>query len=640
MGASVVRLGRACTAALLLSFSVVTVNGVFASCLTTLLLLVPCLLMTLLVELLARHTAPLVHRLRPALLLALVALYVFLFGAWLSNVWLIDSALQKRTLIGYALSAIVAVGVTVLARRILRMSLVGRMLLSARFWLSCSVLLGLTVSLLDTSFLPEHYWLFHVGMLGIGCSVSALVAYQLVGSVRAASWACGLALAAGAAFAVKSARGQAHDVYVTTVTHSTLQRRVLLLAREAFDRDHDGFSAVLEGGDCDDADAAAYPLSLKGRDCLGWIDPRQGSRLRALPDKSADHGPLLIVLVTVDALRCHDVVPGELDFREACSNLAALGREGRSRDDAHTTFPSTGHAIGALHSAKPFFRRTDNGRGFLAAWMGEQGRYTHAISTHMNQMLPVIAHSFQSVDTDLQAVALAGSSVTSSQVTDRTLRAVDQAVAGNRKTFLWSHYYDPHAPYVATPGSPWAISSNRERYLVEVRRVDSELKRLAQGIAARTDSALVLITADHGEEFEEKAARNHGATLDEAATRVPMVLWSPSHSLLPMHADMPASLVEVAPFLASLVSGDAFVSLGEAFFWTSANTRRIVGLYADGKKVTYNESLNLLELFDVTRDIGEVRNLAAEQPQLRQMLGARLARYLVSQAGHADASDD
>jgi len=640
---SLLLLGRACAAALLLSFSVVLASGVLSCCLGALLLLGPSLAVVLVVELVARSPRRLPWLSRARLLLILLAVYVFLFGAWLSNVCLIDSALQKRTLIGYGISALVALGSTALVRRLLRGSLADTLSTAeaSNFWLGCCVLVGVTVSWLDTSFLPEGYWLFHVAMLGIGCVVYSLLSHQLISSIRKAGLASCLMLAAFTALVVTTARGRAHEVYVTMSSNSTLLRRTLLLSRAVFDRDGDGFSGILEGGDCDDSDPKAYPLSLAGRDCLGWIDRRQRPPLFTLPAKVVDRGPLLIVLVTVDALRCHDVVPGEKSFQDACAELRVLGRAGRSREDAHTNFPSTGHAIGGLHSATPFFRSEDKTRVLLADWMGKQGRYTHAISTHRNQLPPYIARSFQSVDTDLQAVAVKGSTVTSAQVTERTLRAVDDAIAGQRKTFLWSHYYDPHAPYVGTPGSPWAISSNRERYFMEVRRVSSELARLAAGIASRTDSALVLITADHGEEFEEKAARNHGATLDEAATRIPMMLWSPSPARLPADSDLPASLAEVAPFLASLVSGQRFVSFDEAFLWTGSNALRIVGFYSGHKKLTYNEGLNLVELFDLSQDPGERRNLATERVALRQALGARLARYLIEPAiPRSDAGDE
>lgn len=644
MGNLLLRLGRVCAAALLLSFSVVWSNSVLTASLGTLLLLAPSLLVVVTAELVAARAIRVPWLSRARLLLVLVALYVFLFGAWLSNVCLIDSALQKRTLIGYAISGLLALASTMLVRRLLRVPSVARPLGSAStssLWLGCCVLLGVTVSLLDTSFLPEGYWRFHVAMLGIGCVVYSLLSHHLIASIRRARVACGVALLAFAALGVAMARGRAHEVYVSMSSSSTLQRRALLLARAALDRDGDGFSGVLEGGDCDDSDPAAYPLSLVGRDCLGWVGKQPPVPLATLPAKVLDQGPLLIVLVTVDALRCHDVVAGEHVFRDACADLVALGRTGRSREDAHTNFPSTVYAIGGLHSALPFFRSPDKARVLLADWMGQQGRYTQAIATHRNQMPPYIARSFRRVDRSLQAVAVQGSAVTSAQVTQRTLGAVDEAIAGRRNTFLWAHYYDPHAPYVATPGSPWALASNRERYVTEVRRVSAEITRLTAGIASRTDSAVVLITADHGEEFEEKAARNHGATLDEGAIRVPMMLWSPSQSRLATDSDLPASLAEVAPFLASLVSGQRFASAGESFFWTGINAVRIVGYYRDGKKLTYNEALNLVELFDVRQDPGELRNLAAERPELRQELGARLARYLVAPAtARAEAGEE
>src|SRR5207253_2536424 len=83
-----------------------------------------------------------------------------------------------------------------------------------------------------------------------------------------------LGTAAGAtalALAFPGLIGSTSAVRLAVAPPGTVYRSLVLEARRLRDRDGDGHSAWLGGGDCDDGDARAYPLSFAGRDCLGWV---------------------------------------------------------------------------------------------------------------------------------------------------------------------------------------------------------------------------------------------------------------------------------------------------------------------------------------------------------------------------------
>lgn len=116
-----------------------------------------------------------------------------------------------------------------------------------------------------------------------------------------------------------------------------------------------------------------------------------------------------------------------------------------------------------------------------------------------------------------------------------------------RRFFLYVHYVDPHDPYV--PRKPWAggryvqprqiergrfpmddatLQQLRDQYDGEIAEVDREIEHLLaelrkRGLLKRT---LVVVTADHGEEFGEHGGLTHGHTLYEEVLRVPFLLWS------------------------------------------------------------------------------------------------------------------
>jgi arylsulfatase A-like enzyme len=149
--------------------------------------------------------------------------------------------------------------------------------------------------------------------------------------------------------------------------------------------------------------------------------------------------------------------------------------------------------------------------------------------------------------------------------------------------FLFLQYMEPHAPYQppapfraqAAPdvsdetmrrandllvGLQWSaltaadVAALSSLYDGEVAAVDAELRTLFEGLEERgvLDGALVLVTADHGEEFREHGPMAHGFTLYNQAIRVPLVVvgtpFPPGVTV-----DSNVSLLDVAPTVLGLV---------------------------------------------------------------------------------------
>lgn len=553
---------------------------------------------------------------------------VFALGAYIANAALVDDPLQVATLLGCGMAGAAALLTMVIAHFTLRGSQLGHALdLLPAERVVAPVSLGAAFGLvaLDSSFLAEGYVAFHLVLLAMAMACLAIFAALGVRHARGRKLASLMTLAVLGSSALEVSVMPAGPTYDQMASSATLGRRLLLLARRALDRDGDGFAAALGGGDCDDDDARAFPLSSKGRDCLQWVGrqpPVVVSQSTAAPT-SASVGPRVILLVTVDALRCDSGSPAFAGLPKLCPKLEELARAGRQQAMAHTTYPSTSHATLSLHEGTFYAGGT---RTLLADEMKAHGRTTHAVSTHAKQMPPVIARSFDSVDRTLQARTANGSASTSAQVTERTLDWFKANRAG--PVFIWAHYYDPHSPYVDPPGSHSALTPATTRYAAEVRRTDSEVVRLIHAVAALEPSMFALVTADHGEEFGEHGSMYHGTTLYETVVRIPMIAWSPTPQFLTEGTELPASIAEVKPFLISTARAQPFASTNEAFFWVASQGKRLVGIYRDPYKLTYDEGLNVSALYDVREDPAEADNLFHTQQALREQLGIRLAAYL------------
>jgi len=96
--------------------------------------------------------------------------------------------------------------------------------------------------------------------------------------------------------------------------------------------------------------------------------------------------------------------------------------------------------------------------------------------------------------------------------------------------------------------APGAVSLFQTLYDLEVRSADRELRALFAALEQRgfLRDAVVVVTADHGDEFGEHGIFGHGTTLFEPAIRVPLLVVAPGQT---RHRDVlqPVSLIDVAP---------------------------------------------------------------------------------------------
>lgn len=147
--------------------------------------------------------------------------------------------------------------------------------------------------------------------------------------------------------------------------------------------------------------------------------------------------------------------------------------------------------------------------------------------------------------------------------------------------FLYFQFMEPHAPY--EPPEPWrsrlvrphaageveAAAEVMEQHKIwnrppeqiallaslydgEVAAADEEVRLLFADLERRglLANAVVVITADHGEEFGDHGGLSHGFTLFEEQVRVPLLILAPG--LTPAVVREPVSLVDVAPTVLAL----------------------------------------------------------------------------------------
>jgi arylsulfatase A-like enzyme len=196
------------------------------------------------------------------------------------------------------------------------------------------------------------------------------------------------------------------------------------------------------------------------------------------------------------------------------------------------------------------------------------------------------------------------------------------------------------------------------RYDEEILGVDWWLGRLFEDLARRGlwDETLVIVTADHGEEFFEHGKIGHENDLWDELLHVPLIVKPPAAwpgargttvDALVETRQVAATLLEAAgasptsegSLVAWLTGGEA-----EARGYVVAESRAAVAVRTDEAKLLVRRQGGDVELYDLRSDPGEQRDVAAERPadvaRLRALLAAwrRELEIVPPQARELDAA--
>lgn len=136
---------------------------------------------------------------------------------------------------------------------------------------------------------------------------------------------------------------------------------------------------------------------------------------------------------------------------------------------------------------------------------------------------------------------------------------------GQSRWFLMVHYMDPHDPYFPHPydGTGYArvehphpgveeAGALKRLYEGEVRFWDQHFGRLLDWLAEHglLDETVIVVTADHGEEFAEHGGFWHGNRLYDEALHVPLLVRLPGGGASRVHDQV--RLIDLPPTIADL----------------------------------------------------------------------------------------
>lgn len=256
--------------------------------------------------------------------------------------------------------------------------------------------------------------------------------------------------------------------------------------------------------------------------------------------------------------------------------------------------------------------------------------------------------------------------------------------------FLWLHYMNVHGPYHPPADYQRLLGqravSKRERHLLWKKMIhhtteltpadqqtlidlyDAEIRCMDDCFAALMgelghlglrEDCVIVVTADHGEEFGEHRGFFHLKQLYDEVLHVPLIMWGPGVPKGREITDM-VRLIDVAPTLFALLEvpppqhflgtslhlllNGSTSSLGLDVFCevigrrNGHKTRKFALRTTDFKYIAeYDAEAKLLgqELYHLRTDPRETKNLVGERPHDAQALDLRLRHY-INLAGSLD----
>lgn len=346
------------------------------------------------------------------------------------------------------------------------------------------------------------------------------------------------------------------------------------------------------------------------------------------------------LLVTIDALRA-DHVGAYGAARDVTPEIDALAREGHTFEFAYAATPHTSYSLTSLITGKYMRPLLLQGAGADSELLPTllQGYGYRTAAFYPPAVFFVDSERFRAFSEARLGFEYAWVEFAEGDQRIRQVSSYLEKQPKERPLFLWVHLFGPHEPYVK--GSRDFGDRDVDRYDSEIYEADKTVGALVRLVRSRDPNTVVIVSADHGEEFGEHGGRYHGTTVYEEQVRVPMIWNGPG---IPSgRSEVPVQTVDLVPtLLTSLqIPVPPRVRGNDLTPWLSGSTEEkpaplgfavaetdSMTLYAEGSERLVCERLTgACRLFDLRLDPQQKKDLGLARPERFEELRKRARAF-------------
>ena len=296
---------------------------------------------------------------------------------------------------------------------------------------------------------------------------------------------------------------------------------------------------------------------------------RAASRQQAILPRYSHHvkpfdGPFNVVWYIVDSLRAdHLRVYGYLD--ETSPTLSSLAKESFVFEQAYSQSSTTSLSIPSMLSGRNPLNMRWKREGYPKASQDEfyvtqafarAGYVTGlAINQWVKSNVPGIQYGFEQIKTSPPNVNWKSGDY----LLLNLVQIIDAAHQQQRRFFVVAHVDDVHHPYLSAEGK----SAPEFHSVGELARYDRGIAQFDQGLrilveklklADVWDRTVLIVTADHGEEFGDHGGTIHSRTCYEEVTHVPLLVRIPMAG--EMRIKPRVALLDLVPTLLEMLGAE------------------------------------------------------------------------------------
>jgi choline-sulfatase len=312
------------------------------------------------------------------------------------------------------------------------------------------------------------------------------------------------------------------------------------------------------------------------------------SRKTEAPKPTPGPRPVNIVFILLDAVRADHLTPYGYTRRDTTPFLASLAEKSVVFDRAYAVSTWTPSSMASI-----FTSLYVNQHGVLTGYRATKTALERGENIELNRIpstvetLPEVmkrlGYRTFGVADNLNICERMGFSrgfdqfsphnKEGSDVVNKQIRDWRGAIRSAGKYFLYIHYMDAHVPY--RPRAPWydekvkPAEASAAAYDSNLSLIDERVRKVFEILDFSKDT-LVVVTADHGEEFQDHGGAGHKNKLYNELLRVPLIVYFPER-LSPRRVADPVSNIDLLPTFREL-AGDkpSRFDQGISFFKTLA----------------------------------------------------------------------